>query len=149
VGLDRLIGNTGPTNHIFQETSMNISNEHSISSKCDSGYGKFAAMGLCTILVTIAIAKQLPANAAEASAAATVSLVGLDLSTDTGRQAARDRVYKTAQRLCERVVNPWSMSAHQDYLHCVDDSVADAVTKMQALVLVANANHKALALTQR
>jgi UrcA family protein len=128
---------------------MNISKQHSISSKCDSGYRKLAAMGLCTIFVTVAIAKQLPAHAAEANAAATVSLAGLDLSTDTGRQAARDRVFKTAQRLCERVVNPWSMSAHQDYLHCVDASVADAIEKMQTLVLVANANHKALALSRR
>jgi UrcA family protein len=128
---------------------MNISKQHSISSQCDSGYRKLAAIGLCTVFVTVAIAKQLPAQAAEASAAATVSLAGLDLSTDTGREAARDRVFKTAQRLCERVVNPWSMSAHQDYLHCVDDSVAEASAKIQTLVLVANANHKTLALSQR
>jgi UrcA family protein len=116
---------------------MNISNRLSVRSQSESGRSKLALMGLCIVFLTAAIAKQLPAQAADASA--TVSLSGLNLSTEKGMQTARDRLHETAVRLCGKVVNPWGLSAHDDYIRCVDDATTAAVTQIQGLVRVANA----------
>jgi UrcA family protein len=117
---------------------MNTSNRLSAHSGSESGHSKLALMGLCILLLTAAIAKQLPAQAADASA--TVSLAGLDLSTAKGMQTARDRLHETAVRLCRKAVDPWSLSAHDDFVHCVDDATIAAVGQIQqGLVRVANA----------
>jgi UrcA family protein len=104
----------------------------------DSAYGKLALMAVCSLVLMVAIGKQLPASAAEKSAV--VSLADLDLSTEKGMQAARERVHDAARQLCSKVVNPWSLSHHPDYVQCVDDATANAVTQLQGRQLVANAN---------
>jgi UrcA family protein len=116
---------------------MNTSNRLSARSGSESGHGKLALMGLCIVLLTAAIAKQSSAQAADASA--TISLVGLDLSTEKGMQTARDRLHKAAVQLCLKVGDPWSLSAHDDYVHCVDDATTAAVMQIQGLTRVANA----------
>jgi UrcA family protein len=118
---------------------MNTSNRLSAHPGTESGHGKLALVGLFIVLLTGVIAKQLPAQAADASA--TVSLAGLDLSTEKGMQTARDRLHETAVQLCRKAVDPWSLSAHDDYVHCVDDTTTAAVGKIQGLVRVANAAH--------
>jgi UrcA family protein len=116
---------------------MNTSNRFSARSQSESGHSKLALMGLCIVFLTAAIAKQLPAQAADASA--TVSLAGLDLSTEKGMQTARERLHGTAVKLCGKMINPWSLSAHDDYVRCVDDATIAAMGQIQGLVRVANA----------
>jgi UrcA family protein len=116
---------------------MKISNRISNLSHNDSPRGRLALMTLCTVLVGAAIAKQLPAQAAEPSAA--VSLSDLDLSSEKGMQEARKRVHQTAQRLCGKVVDPWALSHHEDYVRCVDEATTAAVVQLHGLMLAANA----------
>jgi UrcA family protein len=104
-------------------------------------YGKLALMAACAAVMTAGVARQLAAHPAETSVA--VSFAGLDLTTDQGKQAAFDRIYKTAQHLCEGMVNPWSLSHHEDFLHCVDDATGNAVVQLQALVFAAGARSRA------
>jgi len=117
---------------------MNISNRLPVRAPSESG-SKLVLMGLCIIFLTAAIAKQLPAQAAEASAA--VSLADLNLSTEKGMQAARDRIRDTARKLCGKVVDPWGLAHHDDYVRCVSEATTAAVGKIEGLVLVANAAH--------
>jgi UrcA family protein len=117
---------------------MNISNRLSARSRSESGNSKLALMGICIVFLTAAIAKQLPAQAADASAS--VSLADLNLSTEKGMQTARDRLHETALRLCGKVIDPWSLSAHDDYVRCVDDATTAALGNIQGLVRVANAD---------
>jgi UrcA family protein len=109
-------------------------------SRCDSPYSKLALMALSSLVLIVAIGKQLPASAADQSAV--VSLADLDLSTDKGMQTARDRIHQTAQQLCGKVVNPWSLSHHPDYVRCVDDATAAAMGQLNGPLLAANANSR-------
>jgi UrcA family protein len=123
---------------------MNTREQLAQRSQYDSGRGKLALLGLCITLMTAAIAKQLPAQAAEPSA--TVSLVGLDLSTEQGLKTARDRLLVAARQLCGKVVDPWSVSHHPDYVNCVDSATADAMGQIQNSIRVAAAkSHPATA----
>ncbi len=117
---------------------MNIQAKIPDPSRYESGCSKLAMAVLGVVLLTAALAKQLPANAAD-KASATVSVVDLDLSTDQGMQAARDRLSATARKLCEKVVDPSSLSIHSDYVHCVDESTTAAVAQLTGPVLAANA----------
>ena len=104
-------------------------------TQSDSGLSKLTLIGLCIIFMTAAIGKQLPAQAADA--VAMVSIADLDLSTDKGMQAARDRVDETARRLCKRLINPWALSHHSQYLRCVDDATTAALGQIHGQALVA------------
>ena len=127
---------------------MNIQQKIPDPSRYESGYSKLAMSLLGVILVTAALGKQLPANAAD-KATATVSVADLDLSTDQGMQTARDRLYATAKRLCQKVVDPSSLSIHSDYVHCVDEATTAAVAQLTGPVLAANAKSHAQILTPR
>jgi UrcA family protein len=118
---------------------MNVPNQIPDHTRYEVTRSKLGLMGVCIVLLTAAICKQLPAQAADASV--TVSLVDLDLSTDKGMQTARDRLHQTALRLCGKVVDPWSLSAHDDFVRCVAETTASALGKLPGLVLVANAGH--------
>ena len=126
---------------------MNVPEQLPDRSPCDSARPKLAWMTLCALFMIAAIGKELPASAADKSA--TVSLADLDLSTEQGMQAAHDRIHQTAQRLCQYVVNPWSLSHHTDYVRCVSDAVTAAVGQMQGRLLVANAHSHAEGLSTR
>jgi UrcA family protein len=95
-----------------------------------------AAFTLPAVLLVAAIASPCIAHADQKSA--TVSLAGLDLSTDQGLQAAHDRVRQKARWLCDRVVNPWAVSHQPDYVRCVDETTAAAVGKLQDALAAAH-----------
>ena len=126
---------------------MNVPEQIPDRSQCDSARRKLAMTAVCALFMIAVIGKQLPAYAADKSEA--VSLADLDLSTEKGMQAARDRIHQTARRLCQRVVNPWSLSHQTDYVRCVNDATSAAVGKLQGLVLVANAHSLAKGLSTR
>jgi UrcA family protein len=102
---------------------------------------------LSALLLMAIVGHSLPANAVQTSA--TVSLAGLNLATDKGMQEARDRVHEKARHLCDRVIDPWSLSHQADYVHCVDDTVATAINQLQVAVRVAAAKPKAPGLASR
>jgi UrcA family protein len=118
---------------------MNVANQIPAPTRYESHRSRLALMCACVVLLTAAICKQLPAQAADASVQ--VSLADLDLSTDKGMQAARDRLHKTARRLCAKIIDPWGLAPHADMVRCIDESTAAAVGKIQSLILVANAAH--------
>lgn len=116
---------------------MNIPHKLLARTASNPGVSKLALISLCIVFLTAAIAKQLPAQAADAIAI--VSLADLDLGTEKGRQAARDRLNETARRLCKQVVNPWSLSHHTQYVRCVDDATAAAAVQIQDQARLADA----------
>ena len=83
------------------------------------------AMLLSVIAAAAAVAAQ-PYD----SRSQTVSLAGLDLSTPEGMSAARERVDKTARRLCSQLADPADLSHQTNYVKCVDDAVADAMLQV-------------------
>jgi UrcA family protein len=102
----------------------------------DSNHGRLILMVLWALFIA-AIGKPSAPRAADTSAV--VSLRGLDLSTEQGMQAARDRITKTARHLCDKLVDPWSLSHHTDYQQCVADATAGAMGAVQKQTLVASA----------
>jgi UrcA family protein len=116
---------------------MNTPTSSLARAQTESGAGKLALISLCIVFMTAAIAKQLPAHAADAIAL--VSLADLDLSTEQGMQIARERLDQTARRLCKQVVNPWALSHHTQYLRCVDDATSAALGQLHGQSLVAQA----------
>ncbi len=107
-----------------------------------SSYTKLALMAGASLALMAAIGNQWPAGAAEKSTI--VSIADLDLSTEKGMQAARERVHEAARQLCKKVVDPWSLSHQPDYVQCVDETTTDAVTQLQGRQLLANVNNSAL-----
>jgi UrcA family protein len=90
-----------------------------------------------------AVALQLPSNAAEqwtstkaSSAKSTsVSVADLDLSTNAGIQAARERLHRAARKLCDEVLEPSSISHQPDFVRCVDQTMADATAQLEGPML--------------
>jgi UrcA family protein len=108
-----------------------------------SAYTKLALMASVALALMAAIGRQLPVGAAETSTV--VSLADLDLSTEKGMEAARERVHQAARKLCKRMMDPWSLSQQPDdpdYVQCVDETTADAVTNLQRHQLLANAGDR-------
>jgi UrcA family protein len=73
-----------------------------------------------------------------AARTAVVSVADLDLATEAGMQVARARLHATARRLCRRVVDPWAVSHQQDYVACVDATLAAALAQLPAPAVAAN-----------
>lgn len=69
---------------------------------------------------------------------AVVSVADLDLATEAGMQAARERLHATARRLCGRVVDHWAVSHQQDYVACVDATLASALAQLPSPAVAAN-----------
>jgi UrcA family protein len=69
---------------------------------------------------------------------AVVSVADLDLATAVGMQKARERLHATARRLCRHVVDPWALSHQQDYVACVDATLASALAQLPAPAVAAN-----------
>jgi UrcA family protein len=104
--------------------------EPSDRSRHDSPRSKFLLASLGCLLLTAALGRQLHAQSSGANPAyaSTIVRVGdLDLSTPGGMKLARDRIHQAAKRLCEKVVDPWSLSHEPDYVQCVDDTMATAL----------------------
>jgi UrcA family protein len=73
-----------------------------------------------------------------AARTAAVSMADLDLTTEAGMRTARERLHATARRLCRRVVDPWAVSHQQDYVACVDATLASALTQLPSPAVAAN-----------
>ena len=105
-----------------------------------------ATIRAAAFLAILALSAHLSARAGECTSklsatggrTCVVSLADLNLSTATGMEAARERVHASARRLCAKVVDPWSLSHQTDYVHCVDATMANALTQLQAPALAAN-----------
>jgi UrcA family protein len=130
---------------ITGDTPMNVPRNTLNRPYSGSAYSKLALMAGVSLALMAAIGKQLPASAADKSTV--VLIADLDLSTEKGMETARERVHEAARKLCNKVVDPWSLSHQPDYVQCVDDATVNAVTQLQAAVtqlraeqLVANAN---------
>lgn len=63
-----------------------------------------------------------------------VKLSDLDLSTAEGQQLAQARVHEVARTLCSRVADALDLSHHENYIKCVDTTVAKAGERLQALL---------------
>lgn len=98
----------------------------------DAPFSKLALMALWAIGPVAAIAVQQPANADNARTA-TVSIADLDISTQGGMRAARDRLQATARRLCLQVADPKDRSSHDNFLACIDETMTAALQQLQRL----------------
>jgi len=116
---------------------MNFTEKLPDRSDGDSSYGKLLLLVLCVIFITTAIDKQLSAEASDS--AGWVSLSDLDLKTDKGIHAARDRVRDAARRLCEKVVIRSARAQQADCAHCADDAAAAVVEHLQGSTSGTNA----------
>ena len=67
----------------------------------------------------------------------TVSLTDLDLSTAQGMSAAQTRISKMVKRLCTQVEDPDDLSHHENFLACVDQSMANAMRQLRPMGLAA------------
>ncbi|HME41190.1 MAG TPA: UrcA family protein [Steroidobacteraceae bacterium] len=117
---------------------MNVQEKIPHRSNLDSDFGTLALLGLCGLLLSVAIGTSMPAEAATEKSA-TVRIADLDLSTDKGMQAARDRIHDTARKLCNQLINPWSISHEPDFVQCVNEATTGAVAQLHGPIQVANA----------
>jgi UrcA family protein len=117
---------------------MNVQEKIPNRFKFDSDFSTVALLGLCGLLLSAAIGTPMPADAAT-ERSATVRIADLDLSTANGMQAARDRIHETAKRLCQQVINPWSISHQTDFVQCVNDATTTTVAQLKGPIQVENA----------
>jgi len=111
---------------------------HRLSLKSSAGVAAFFTLSA----VAFAAINGQPSESSSVSRAEAVSLVDLNLATPAGLSAARDRVKKTARRLCARVSDPLDLSRQTNYVECVNDAVDSAMLKIaeSAPGLVAQSN---------
>ena len=69
-----------------------------------------------------------------------VSFAGLDLSTQSGVRAARDRVHQAARKLCQAVSDELDLSHVTNFNKCVDQAMSGAMPHFDALVNRSNAS---------
>ena len=81
----------------------------------------------CALFVGNVVAALVDGPEAAVHRSAPVSVADLDLSSPEGIQAARARVHATARRLCLQLAGPRDRSRHENYLACVDATVAAAL----------------------
>jgi UrcA family protein len=63
-----------------------------------------------------------------------VSLAGLDLSTQAGAEAARERIHRAARKLCESVADDLDLSHTANFRKCMDQAVSVPTQRLDALV---------------
>jgi UrcA family protein len=111
-------------------------NTESPLSRCFGGRhtapGTVMLMALFGIVPVGAIADQSAATAA-ASRVAEVSLADLDLSTQGGMRAARERLHTMAQRVCAEPADNRGLSSPPNFVACVDSTLASALRQINAL----------------
>jgi UrcA family protein len=97
--------------------------------------GTATLLALCVIGSADALAgSEVDASVARSSK---VSIAGLDLSTPQGTRAVRERLRRTARKLCAQVADELDLSRHANYLACVDESVARAMQQVAPPSIVA------------
>jgi UrcA family protein len=65
------------------------------------------------------------------TAAATVVLTGLDLSTSAGIAEARKRLTIMSKRLCHQLRDDRKVDDWENYLDCVNDTLASALDRIR------------------
>jgi UrcA family protein len=93
-----------------------------------------ATMGILTWAVAVA---EPPTDTVAVSCSAKVSLAGLDLSSPEGARTARERLSKTARKLCSQVEDELDLSLHANYVACVEQSVTRAMQQVALRSMVA------------
>lgn len=77
-----------------------------------------------------------------------VSLAGLDLATQSGAGAARERMQQAARKLCQAVSDELDLSHVANFNKCVKQAMAEALPRLDVLVNQSNPSGK-LALDRR
>ena len=72
-----------------------------------------------------------PMPGKSASAAGTVVLTGLDLSTPAGAAEARRRLTITSERLCRKFRDDRKVGDWENYVDCVHETLASALERIQ------------------
>jgi hypothetical protein len=90
----------------------------------DLVYGRLALIVLCALFMTVAIDRQLAAQATGNTAV--MSLGNLDLGTHKGLQTARERPRVTRRRLCQMAAYCSGPIYEADCVRCMEDSAAAA-----------------------
>jgi UrcA family protein len=80
------------------------------------------------------------ASAAEpqVSKSAQVSLAGIDLSTQAGVEAARERLHQAARKLCEDVADDLDLSHVSNFRKCVAQAMSVSNQHLDALLNTGN-----------
>jgi UrcA family protein len=108
-----------------------------------------AATGrIAFIAFTLAASSSFAEPPADPSATRTshLNLTDLDLTRAGDLQIARDRIQHMAEKLCDSVRDPLSLSQHQAFLECVEHATAGAAPGLEQL---ASAQTAKLASVQR
>jgi UrcA family protein len=93
----------------------------------------------CVGIGGTALAQQAAADVE--TRAANVSLAGFDLSTAVGMAAARERLRSAAVRLCSQVADELDLSHHDNFIKCVDTTMASALPKLDQLASKKSPEH--------
>jgi UrcA family protein len=67
-----------------------------------------------------------------------VSLAGIDLSTQAGVDAARERLHKAARRLCLSMEDDMDLSHTSNFRKCVDQAMSVSTQHLDALLSTSN-----------
>lgn len=92
----------------------------------------FAIVAVLTAAVC-ATTQSVPASPATSSVR--INFSGIDLSTSAGQEIAKDRLVQAARLACFRVEEQQDLSHHENYLACVDATLAEAMPKLTQLIL--------------
>jgi UrcA family protein len=75
--------------------------------------------------------------AADPRGTAKVSVKDLDLSTENGVRAARERLLEASRRVCSQVAESSDLGRSQHYIACVDETLALAMRQISTNAVVA------------
>jgi UrcA family protein len=106
---------------------MNIATRFASTSCLKADVLTTALLALCVLASAAEAASTL--DTAPVTRSAKVSLAGLDLSTPNGARAARERLRTTARRLCAQVADDLDLSHQSNFVACVDETLAAALSQ--------------------
>ena len=91
-------------------------------------------LAIVAVLTAAVCAATQSANASKATSSVRINFSGIDLSTSAGQEKAKERVVQAAHLTCQRVEEPQDLSHHENYLACVDATLAQAMPKLAQLI---------------
>jgi UrcA family protein len=125
-------------------SQMNAITRIAFSRRPKTATSAFALLALCAIASTPTFADN-PSVAPKATERGIVSLAGLDVLTPEGVHAANVSIYQMARRLCMQLVN----LDDRDAATCVDNAVADAQQRLNAVIQARLAQRSAHAVASK
>jgi UrcA family protein len=84
------------------------------------------------------------AYTAPVTRSAKVSLADLDLATEEGQSAARERLHQVARRLCSQVADSVSLAHQPNFVACVQDTLTAALRQVASPMFVAKRTEQSL-----